>query len=84
MTGFSSRSFWGLTACLKGIAAGFAAAVCGAVSDLYLTCGADIVGGMINAVLYAAVNTAFGFAIIRHFVHFLSGFVSHYYYVLFF
>ena len=84
MTGFYSRSFLGSTACFKGITAGFAAAICGAVSDLYLTCSADVVGCVVDAVLYAAVNAAFCFTVIRHFIHFLSGFVSLYYYVLFF
>ncbi len=47
--------------CFKGVTAGFAAAVSGAVANLDFACGAGVVLRVVYAVFYTAVNAVFGF-----------------------
>ena len=60
---FQSRIFiFDLLSCGKGIAAGFAAAICSAVAYFYHTGLTRIVFGVMNTVLYRTMDTVFCFA----------------------
>ena len=60
--------------CFKGVATSFVAGASGAVANFNHTCGAGVCGCVVNTVFNAAMNTAFGFTTIIHFLQFLSGY----------